>query len=73
VWQLHVIIFKSLAGAVAKLVLYAVYPHTLGSISLPLSISFLFGGIHGSCSILQQVQEGGGVCERTTVYGNCSY
>jgi len=43
-------------------------------ISLPLPFHSLFGGIHRSCNILQQVQEGGRVCERTVVvHGTFSY
>ena len=38
---------------------YAVYPYRLGCISLPLPFHSLFGGIHRSCNILQQVQEDG--------------
>jgi len=70
VLQLHIII---LAGAGAKSVNTGVIPCLSPYTSLPLPFHSFLGGMHRSCNILQQVQEGGRVCERTVVHGTCSY
>ena len=75
VWQLHIIIFKSLAGAGAKSVntgvIHCLSPYTWLHFTA-FTFHSLFGSIHRTCNILQQVQKGDRVYERTVVHGTCS-
>jgi len=69
------VIFKSLTGTG----LVSVFHHTL---FIPIQLAvfhclylplLIWRHTYGSCNILQQVQEGSRVCERTVVHGTCNY